>query len=72
MNVGIKKIDTHKGVSVKALLDSGVTGLFINKKCVQRGSFKLIKLEKLILVRNVDGTGNSGRAITHDRSEYIL
>ena len=31
MNVGIEKVDTHKGKTVKALLDSGATGLFMSK-----------------------------------------
>ena len=31
MNVGIEKIDTHEGRTVKALLDSGATGLFMSK-----------------------------------------
>ena len=50
---------------MKALLDSGAMGLFISKKCTERGGFKLIKLEKLILVRNVDSTENSRGAILH-------
>jgi len=32
IRVEVEKIDTHKGVSVKALLDSGATGLFVDKK----------------------------------------
>jgi len=36
MQVGVEKIDTHKGVSVKALLDSGATGLFADKKFVKK------------------------------------
>jgi len=66
MQIGVKKIDTHEGISVKALLDSRTTGLFISKRCAERGGFKLIKLEKPILVRNVDSTGNSGGAIQHE------
>jgi len=31
MTVGIEKIDTHEGRTVKALLDSGATGLFMSK-----------------------------------------
>ena len=50
MQIGIEKINTHEGVSVKALLDSGATGLFISKKCTERGGFKLIKLGKPIIV----------------------
>jgi len=33
MQIGVERIDTHEGISVKALLDSGATGLFISKKC---------------------------------------
>jgi len=65
MQIGVEKIDTHEGVSVKALLDSGATGLFMSKKCAERGGFKLIKLGRPIIVRNVDGTGNSGGSIIH-------
>ena len=31
LNIGLEKVDTHEGVSVKALLDSGATGLFMSK-----------------------------------------
>jgi len=36
LNVRLKKIDTHEGVSVRALLDSGATGLFMSKKLAER------------------------------------
>ena len=62
----MEKIDTHERISVKALLDSKAMGLFMSKKCAERGGFKLIKLEKPILVRNVDGTGNSRGVILHE------
>ena len=65
MQIGVEKIDTHEEVSVKALLDSRATRLFISKKYAERGGFKLIKLGRPIIVRNVDGTGNSGGSITH-------
>ena len=32
LNAGLEKVDTHEGVSVKALLDSGATGLFMSKR----------------------------------------
>jgi len=38
----------------------------MSKKCAERGGFKLIKLEKPILVRNVDGIGNNRGAILHE------
>ena len=30
MKVGLEKLENHKGVAVKTLLDSGATGLFID------------------------------------------
>ena len=65
LNIRIEKIDTHEGVTVKALLDSGATGMFMDKRTVARHGFTLQKLERPIMVRNVDGTNNSGGAITH-------
>ena len=66
MNVGIEKIDTHKGRTVRALLDSGAMGLFMSKGLAQKGGYKLMKLDRPLQVRNVDGTRNSGGAITHE------
>jgi len=34
MSIGVEKVDTHEGVTVKALLDSGAIGLFMSKRCV--------------------------------------
>ena len=62
----MKRIDTHEGISIKALLDSEVTELFMSKRCTQRGGFKLIRLEKPMLVRNVDSTRNSRGGITYE------
>jgi len=58
-------MDTHKGIIVKTLLDSGTTGMFIDWKIAARHRFRLQKLERLIIVRNVNGTNDSTRAITH-------
>jgi len=65
LNIGVEKVDTHKGVIVKVLLDSGTTGMFMDWKMAVRHGFKLQKLERLIVVRNVNGTNNSTGAITH-------
>jgi len=65
LNIGVEKVDIHKGIIVKALLDSGVTEMFMDKKMAARHGFRLQKLEKPVMVRNVDGTNNSGRAIIH-------
>ena len=63
--MGVEKLDTHEGVTVKALLDNGAMGIFMDKRMAARHGFKLQKLERPIIVRNVDGTNNSRGAITH-------
>ena len=65
MEVGVEKLDTHKGVLVKALLDSGATELFADKKFVEKQGFKKEKLAKLIQIRNIDGTNNKGGMVIH-------
>ena len=65
LNIGVEKIDMHEGVMIKALLDSGTTGMFMDRQTAARHGFKLQKLERPIAVRNIDGTNNSGGAITH-------
>jgi len=59
-------VDNHKGISVKALLDSRATGMFADKKFVEKNGFKLEKLERPVRIRNVDKTGNSRGLVTHE------
>ena len=66
MEVGIEKLDNHEGVTVKALLDSSIMGIFVDKKFVEEHVFKLEKLDRPVEVKNVDGTSNSGGNITHE------
>jgi len=61
----MEKIDTYEGVMVKALLDSGTTEMFIDKRIAVKHGFKLQKLKKPIAIRNVDRTNNSRGAIIH-------
>ena len=65
MNIGIETIDTYEGVAVKVLLDSGATEMFMDKRTAAKHGFMLEKLKRSIMVRNVDGTNNSGEAITY-------
>ena len=51
MEIGIERLDNHKGVMVKALLDSGTTGLFVDKKLMEEHGFKLEKLDRPIDVK---------------------
>ena len=65
MKVGLEKLENYEGVVVKALLDSGATGLFMNTTFTKEKGFKMEKLKKPLLVQNVDGMINVGEAIIH-------
>jgi len=65
LKVGLEKLESHEGVAVKALLDSGATGLFMDTTFAKEKGFKIEKLKKPLLVRNMDGTANAGRVIMH-------
>ena len=66
LEVGIEKLDNHEGVTVKALLDSGATEIFVDKKFVEEHGFRLEKLDQPVEVKNVDGTSNSEGNIIHE------
>ena len=65
MKVGLEKLENHKGVAVKALLDSGATGLFMDIAFAKEKGFRMERMKKSLLVKNVDGTINVGGAIIH-------
>ena len=65
MKVGIEKIDMHERVTVKALLDSGATGMFVDRKFSEKHGFRMEKLDRPSKVTNMDGTNNVRRSITH-------
>jgi len=65
LKVGLEKLESHEGIAVKALLDSGVIGLFMDMTFAKEKGFKMEKLKKPLLVRNMDGTANAGGAIMH-------
>ena len=65
MRVGLEKLESYEGIAVKALLDSGATGLFMDTTFAREKGFKMEKLKNPLLVRNVDGTVNVGGAIMH-------
>ena len=65
MKVGLEKLESHKGVAVKALLDSGVTGLFMDMTFAREKGFKMERMKNPLLVKNMDGTVNAGGAIIH-------
>ena len=41
LNIGVEKVDMHEGIMIKALLDSGTTGIFMNRQMAARHGFKL-------------------------------
>jgi len=63
VKIGLKKIDTQEGAMVEALLDSRAMGLVISLEFARKYEFKLKKIERLIYVRNVDGSFNKERPI---------
>jgi len=58
-------MDMHEGITIKVLLDSGTTGMFMDRKMAAKYRFRLQKLERLVVVKNVDSTNNNTRVITH-------
>jgi len=65
MKVGLEKLESHEGVAVKVLLNSGATGLFMDTTFTKEKGFKMEKIKRPLLVKNVDGTMNIGRAIMY-------
>jgi len=51
LNIGVEKVDMHEGITVKVLLDSSTTGMFMDKKMTAKHEFKLQKLERLVTVK---------------------
>ena len=65
VKIGLERINTQKGITVEALLDSGVTGLVMSSEFARKQGFKLKKLDKLMYIRNVDGLLNKEGLIEH-------
>jgi len=65
LDIGIERTDIHKGITIKALLDSSITGMFIDRKTAAKHEFRLQKLERLVRVKNANRTYNSRGTITY-------
>ena len=65
LDSGIKRTDTHKGVTIKTLLDSSAIGMFMDRKTVANHGFRLQRLERPVRVKNINGMYNSRETITH-------
>ena len=65
VNVPVKVQGPMGHILLEALLDSGATGCFVNKKWEQEHRLQLLPLVKKIPVFNVDGTPNHAGEVTH-------
>ena len=63
--MGLEKLENYEGVAVRVLLDNRAIGLFMDMTFAQEKRFKMEKLKKPLLVRNVDGMVNAGGAIIY-------
>ena len=63
VKIGLERIDTQERIMVEALLDSRATGLVMSSEFARKQGFKLKKLERLMNVRNVDGSFNKAGPI---------
>ena len=60
LKVGLRTVDSHEVEEVDALLDSEVTGLFINHAWLRQKKITTHKLEHPIEVYNIDESVNRG------------
>ena len=65
VKIGLERIDTQEGITVKALLNSRATGLVMSSEFAKRKEFELKNIKRPIYVRNVDRTFNKKRLIEY-------
>jgi hypothetical protein len=65
VNIGLTTLDT-KEINTNALLDSGATGMFMDKTFTIKKRFTMRRLRKEIPVYNFDGTNNIGSAMVKE------
>jgi len=71
LKVELQTTDTGETKSVTALLDSGATGMFIDREYVRANRLNTRTLSRPIPVRNVDGTLNEAGSVT-EMAELLL
>ncbi|GLB45800.1 putative zinc ion binding [Lyophyllum shimeji] len=64
LGVEVMTTDTQEILGLKALLDSGASGLFLHIRFVREHGITTRTLSRPISVKNVDGTANAAGAIT--------
>ena len=65
VKIGLKQKEEKKEIVVEVLLDSRAMGLVMSEEFVKRHKFRRTKLERLIYMRNVDGTLNYAGTIVN-------
>ena len=65
VKISLERIDIQEEIMVKALLNSGVTGLVISLEFVRKQQFKSKKIKRSIYMRNVDSSFNKEGSIEH-------
>jgi len=58
VKIRLKQKEEEKGIVTEALLDNGATELVMSEELAKKHRFRRMKLERLVYVRNVDGTLN--------------
>jgi len=71
LRVEVESTGNQWKYGIRALVDSGATGVFIDREYIKSNQIPTRKLSAPILVRNVDGTANTSGAIT-EVAELIL
>ena len=65
VKIRLKRIDTQKELTVEVLLGSGTMEFVMSLEFTRKQGFKLKKIERLIYMRNVNGTFNKEELIEH-------
>jgi predicted aspartyl protease len=71
LRVEIESTDTQRKYGVRALVDSGATGLFIDREYVKSNQIPTTKLSQAVPVYNVDGSDNQDGVIS-EVAELLL
>src|SRR5258707_284361 len=68
LNIQVKltSLTSLASISTSALLDSGATGMFINRSFMQKHQLETTSLPQPVLIRNVDGSPNENGSVTEE------
>src|SRR5258707_8727050 len=66
IQVELTSLTSLASVSTSVLLDSGATGMFINRSFMQKHQLETTPLPQPILVRNINGSPNENRSVMEE------